>query len=326
MNRRQWLIAGAALAAASGLHAQTPRLRRVAIALPHAPDVPNEGISAFRKRMAELGWVDGRDIEYVYAYAYGDASRYEPVIAELLAQKPDVLFAYLQPMTLIAKKLTQDVPIVFAIVSNPEKIGLVAGLARPGGNVTGVSTRALELNGKRFELLREIKPGIQRVAVLVNPANPSTGKLYVESYQEYAGKLGVQLKTFEARSAEELSLAFDRMVREGVQALLGTAEPTYLLQLSKSLVSNAARVGLPAIYVDERYVDAGGLVSYGTDNVDQVRRGAPYVDKILRGAKPADLPVEEPTNFRMALNLKTAKALKLKIPQSILLRADRLIE
>ncbi len=275
MKRRQFLFSAVSLLAASGLHAQTPRLRRVAIAVPIAPDVPNEGLSAFRQRMTELGWDEGRNIEYVYAYAHGDATRYEPVIAELLAKRPDVLYAYFGTMALIAKKFTPDVPIVFTIVSNPEKSGLVASLARPGGNVTGASTRAFELNAKRVELLREIRPGIRRVAVLVNPAVPDTAKYAIDGYGEHVRKLGMQLLTAEARSEQELRPAFDRMVREGAQGLLGTADSTHLFQLRKSLVSSAARVNLPAIYVDERYVEAGGLLSYGTDNIDQLRRGAP---------------------------------------------------
>jgi putative ABC transport system substrate-binding protein len=326
MKRRQVLLSTVSMLATSGLHAQTPRLRRVAIAMPVAPEAPNEGIVAFRQRMAELGWVEGRNIEYVYAYAGGDARRYEPVIAELLAAKPDVLLAYFGPMALIAKRLTKEVPIVFTIASNPEEIGLVASLARPGGNVTGTSTRALELDGKRFELLREIKPGMQRVAVLVNPDVPEVARRFSESYAKIASKLGLQFMTVEARSAEELGPAFDRMAREGVQGMLGTADGTHLFQLRAAVVGHAARVAIPAMYVDERYVEAGGLVSYGTDNVDQTRRGAPYVDKILRGAKPADLPVEEPTKFRMALNLKTARALKIGIPQSVLVRADQVID
>ena len=275
MKRRQFLFSAVSLLAASGLHAQTPRLRRVAIAVPIAPDVPNEGLSAFRQQMTELGWYEGRNIEYEYAYAHGDATRYEPVIAELLAKKPDVLYAYFGSMALIAKKLTPDLPIVFTIVSNPEKSGLVASLARPGGNVTGASTRAFELSAKRVELLHEIMSGIRRVAVLVNPAVPDTAKYTIDGYGEHVRKLGMQLLTAEARSEQELRPAFDRMVREGAQGLLGTADSTHLFQLRKSLVSSAARVNLPAIYVDERYVEAGGLLSYGTDNIDQLRRGAP---------------------------------------------------
>ena len=326
MSRRRFLLSAVSLLAASGLHAQTPRLRRVAIAVPHASELPNEGLAAFRKRMSELGWVEGRNIEYVFAYAGGDPGRYEPVIAGLLAQKPDVLYAYWGGMALTARKLTRDVPIVFTIVPDPVEFGLVASLARPGGNVTGASTRAVELDGKRFELLREIKPGLQRVAVVVNPDAPMVAKRFMDSYGVIARKLGVQLLTVEARTAEEIPAAFDRMAREGAQGLLGTADPTHLFKMRAQLTSNAARVGVASMFGDERYVESGGLASYGTDNVDQIRRGATYVDKILRGAKPADLPVEEPTHFRMALNLATARKLKLTIPQSVLLRADQVIE
>lgn len=326
MKKRRFLLAAASLFAASRLQAQKPALRRVAIAIPHAADVPNEGVTTFRKRMGELGWVEGRNIEYVTDYANGDPARYAPVIAGLLAKKPDVLYAYFGAMTLIAMKQTREVPIVFSIAFNPEKVGLVASLARPGGNVTGTSTRANELDGKRVELLRELRPGIRRVAVLVNPAVPVVAQRFIDAYGRIAQALGLQLLTAEARTIEELAPAFERMLREGVQGVLGTADPTHLFEMRAALVGNAARAGLPAVYVDERYVEAGGLASYGTDNVDQIGRGAPYVDRILRGAKPADLPVEEPTNYRMAVNLKAARALGLKLPQALLLRADQVIE
>jgi putative ABC transport system substrate-binding protein len=327
MKRRQFLFSAASMLAAAGLHAQTPRLRRVAIAVPHASGIPNEGLIAFRKRMGELGWTEGRNIEYATAYAEGDPRRYEAVIAGLLAQKPDVLYTYFGNMALTAKKLTREVPVVFSITPDPVKYGLVASLARPGGNITGASTRALELDGKRFELLREIKPGIQRVAVVVNPGVPAVVKRVMDSYSAIAQKLGMQLTVVEARTAEEIPAAFDRMAREGAQGLLGTADPTHLYTMRAQLAVNATRVGIPAMFVDDRYVASGGLVSYGTDNVDQIGpRAATYVDKILRGAKPADLPVEEPTHFLLALNLATARKLKLTIPQSVLLRADQVVE
>jgi len=320
------VFSAASMLAAAGLHAQTPRLRRVAIAVPHASGVPNEGLVAFRKRLSELGWVEGRNIEYMFAYAGGDPRRYEPVIAGLLAQNPDVLYAYFGDMALTAKKLTREVPIVFTIVPDPVKYGLVASLARPGGNVTGASTRAIELDGKRFELLREIKPDLQRVAVVVNPGVPAVAKRFIDSYGVIARTLEVQLLTVEAPTAEEIPAAFDRMARAGAQGLLGTADPTHLFKMRAQLTSNAARVGVASMFVDDRYVESGGLASYGTHNVDQIgRRGATYVDKILRGVKPADLPVEEPTHFLLALNLATARRLKLTIPQSVLLRADQVI-
>lgn len=327
MGRRHFLLSATSLLAVSGLHAQSMPMRRVAIAVPHTSGVPNEGLVAFRKRMGELGWVEGRNIEYVFAYADGDPHRYEPVIAGLLAKKPDVLYAYFGPMALTAMKLTRDVPIVFSIMPDPAKSGLVASLARPGGNVTGASTRATELNAKRIELLREIKPDIQRVAVVVNPGDPEVASRNIDSYSVVTRRLGMQLLTVDVRTVQEIPAAFDRAAREGVQGLLGTADPTHLVTMRTQLAVNATRAGIPAMFVDERYVDSGGLASYGTDNVDQIGpRGATYADKILRGAKPADLPVEEPTHFLMALNLATARKLKLTIPQSVLLRADRMIE
>lgn len=258
MKKRQFLFSAASMLAVPGLHAQSTRVRRVAIAMPVARDVPNEGIIAFRQRLTELGWTEGRNIEYLHGYANGDALRYEPVIVELLAQKPDVLFAYFHPMALIAKKLTQQVPIVFAISSNPEESGLVASLAKPGGNVTGASTRAFELDGKRLALVREIKPGIQRVAVVVNPAVPEVANRFSEAYGKIARTLGVQIQTVEVRSEDEIGPAFDRMARDGVQGILGTADSTHLLKMRVALASNAARVAIPAMYVDDRYVEAGG--------------------------------------------------------------------
>lgn len=326
MHRRRVLAGMGLFALAPFARAQRSAMRRVAIAVPHAANVPNEGLTAFRQRLGALGWIEGRNVEYVTEYANGDPARYAPVIAGLLAKKPDVLFAYFQPMTLAAMKQTREVPIVFAIAINPEKSGLVASLARPGGNVTGTSTRANELDGKRIELLRALRPGLQRMAVLVNPANPAVAQRFIEDYGKIARTLGLKLLTAEARTIEETAPAFERMLREGVQGVLGTADPTHLFAMRTALVGNAARVGLPMVYVDERYVEAGGLASYGTDNVDQIARGSAYVDKILRGAKPADLPVEEPTNYRMSLNLRAARALGMKLPQALLLRADQVIE
>jgi len=325
VNRREVLVGAAAFAAASGLHAQSPRLRRVAIAQSDAPDPDNKDIRVFKNRLGELGWVEGGSIEYVQANAHGDSKRFQPAIAELLAQKPDVLFAVFGSMAKVASKLTQTVPIIFGIASNPEKDGLVTSLARPGGNVTGVSTRELELLGKRVELLMEIRPGIRRVAVLTSSNSPVTSKLYMQGYSEQAKKVGIELLTVEARSSEDLRPAFDRMSREGAQGMLGIADPAHRA-LRMQIVGHAARLRLPAVYIFEEYVEAGGLVSYGTDNVYQFRRAAVYVDKILRGAKPADLPVEEPTHFHLAVNLKAAREQGIKIPQTILVRADQVIE
>ena len=325
MKRRQLLLAAAALAVAPALRAQAPRMRRVAIAGPATIDVNARLAGPFKARLAELGWAEGRTVEYVHAAADGDGARYEPMIAGLLAQKPDVLLVTLGGMARVAKKLTQDVPIVFTIASNPEKAGLVASLGRPGGNVTGVSTRELELLGKRIELLKEIAPGMRRVAVLVNPTNPSMVKAYVDGYAQEARDAGLQLVTFEARSAEELGLVFERIGREGAQGILVTADAVHYA-LRSQVVRHASRLRLPGVYTVDEWVDAGGLASYGTNVADQFRRAAGFVDRILRGAKPADMPVEEPTNFELALNVKAAREQGIRLPQSVLIRATKVVE
>ena len=325
MKRRQWVLGAAALLAASHLHAQAPRLRRVAIGSPSAPDPATNDVTGAKKRLQELGWVEGRTIEYVHGYAHGDAKRWEPMIVDLLAQKPDVLFVVFGAMALIAMKHTKDVPIVFSISSNPEKVGLVASLAKPGGNVTGVSTREQELLGKRIELMREITPSLRRAAMLANPDSPGISKLYLESYSEHARKFGIEVKHYDARSTEELPAAFDRMRRDRMQGLLNIAD-AFQLRASKEVVANAARLRLTAVYTINNFVEAGGLASFGTNLRDQHRRAADYVDKILRGARPADLPVQEPTHFQLAVNLKAAREQGIKFPQSVLVRADQVIE
>lgn len=325
MRRRTFVLA--ALAAvpwwSSGARPQAARPRRVAIASPGRPN-PQQPSSVVQ-RLAELGWVEGRTIEYLRGYAYDDARRWEPMLAELLAQKPDVLVVVFTGMTQAAMKLTKDVPIVFAISSNPEKQGLVASLARPGGNVTGVSTREIELLGKRIELMREITPGIRRIAMLANPDNPQISKGYLEDYSAEARKLGIEVRPYDAKSEEELRPAFDRMGSDRMQGLLNIAD-TFQNRARKEIVAQAGRLRLTAIYTVSLFVEAGGLASFGTNVQDQFRRAAEYVDKILRGAKPADLPVQEPTRFQLAINLKAAREQGIKLPQSILLRADQVIE
>ena len=325
MKRRTLILGAGALATAPRLFAQAPRIRRVAYADPSTSTGVGKMREVFKARLGELGWAEGRNVEYRYGYANNDAKRYEPVLAELLAQKPDVIFAFWGPMALVAKKLTQEVPIVFAITSTPEQSGLVASLARPGGNVTGAATREREFPPKRVELLKEFVPGLRHFAVLANAGNPSGYKLWSDSYGEIAQKAGLQLTMLSARSANEFAPAVDGAIRAGAQAIVGIADVLHFTERDV-LAGQLARVRLPAVYPVDEYVEAGVLASYGIDNVDQFRRGAGYVDRILRGAKPADLPVEEPTSFSLAINLKASRALGLKAPQSVLLRATRVIE
>lgn len=300
-------------------------MRRVAIAGPGSTEVNTKLAAPFKARMTELGWVEGRTVEYVHAAADGDFRRHEPMIAGLLAHKPDALIVTFSPMARAAMKLTQTVPIVFTIASNPEKTGLVTSLGRPGANVTGVSTREMELLGKRVELLKEIAPALRRVAVLVNPTNPGMAKSYGDGYALHAREAGLQLTTLEAKSAEELGPAFERAGREGVQGILVTADAVHY-GLRSEVVRHASRLRLVGVYAVDEWVDSGGLASYGIDVADQFRRAAGFVDKILRGAKPAELPVEEPTNWELALNMKAAREQGIKLPQSVLVRATRVIE
>lgn len=321
MRRRAFIAA--TLAAPLIARAQPQRLRRVAIASPGRP-IPQQP-SWVVQRLEELGWVEGRTIEYLRGYAHDDARRWGPMIAELLARKPEVLVVVFSGMAQIAMKQTREVPIVFAISSNPEKQGLVASLARPGGNVTGVSTRDAELLGKRIELMREITPGIRRIAMLANPDSLQQTKFYLENYSAEARKFGIEVKPYDARSVEELATAFERMRSDGTQGLLNTAD-SFQVRARKELVAHAARLRLTAVYTQNGFVEAGGLASFGTNVQDQFRRAADYVDKILRGAKPADLPVQEPTHFQLAINLKAAREQGIRIPQLTLVRADQVIE
>lgn len=325
MNRRTLILGAGALAAASRIFAQGWRPRRVAIASPREPDPTNNDLTGAKKRLGELGWVEGRTIEYLDGFGQGETKRWEPMIVELLARKPDVLFVVFGAMAQIAKKHTKDVPIVFAIASNPEKSGLVASLARPGGNVTGVSTRELELLGKRVELMREIAPGIRRIAMLANPDSPEFSRIYLENYSKEAGRFGIEVKAYDARVPEDLRPAFDQMHRDRMQGLVNTADPSQL-RIRKEIAAEAARLRLTAVYTIIEFTEAGGLASFGTNLRDQLRRAADYVDKILRGAKPADLPVQEPNQFQLAVNLRAAREQDIKLPQSVLLRADEVIE
>jgi putative ABC transport system substrate-binding protein len=325
MKRRQAIFGAGALAVAPLLGAQAPRMRRIAYADPGNSSGIGQYRDVFKARLGELGWVEGRNVEYRYGYANNDPKRWEQVLAELLAQKPEVMFSFWGPMALVAKKLTQEVPIVFAIASNPEQQGLVASLARPSGNVTGASTRETEFAPKRVELLRELVPGLTRFAVLANMNNAGAFKTISERHAAIAQSAGLQLTMLSARSADEFAPALDGAVRAKAQAIVGIADVVHFTQRD-ALAAQLARVRLPAVYPVDDYVDAGVLASFGIDNADQFRRGAGYVDKILRGAKPADLPVEEPTSFTLAINLKTARVQGIKIPQSLLLRATRVIE
>jgi putative ABC transport system substrate-binding protein len=282
---------------------------------------------AFLQGLRDLGYVEGRNLVIEYRDAEGKPERLPALAAELVALKVDVIVAGNTPQTLAAKQATRTIPIVFSFALDPVTDGLVTSLARPGGNVTGLSFLAAELVGKRLELLTQAVPRVSRVAVLWQPGGQAerTEKDLQTAAEVAARALGVRLQFVEARGPADIDRAFSDMTRAraGALTVLGSA---MLFNQRRRLVDLAAKNRLPAVYGLREYVDAGGLMAYGTNGADLFRRAATYVDRILKGTKPADLPVEQPTKFDLIINLKTAKALGLTIPQTVLLQANQVIE
>ena len=282
-------------------------------------------LEAFRQGLRELGWVEGQNIVIEYRSAEGRFDRLPELAAELVRLKVDVVVAAPTPAALAAKHATGTVPIVGVSLTDPVGLGLIASLARPGGNVTGVSySVGTDIFGKDLELLKEAVPKVRRVAVLSNPDGPSQ-PLTIRNIKGAAQSLGLQLQLVEARGPGDFDGAFAAMARERVGALLVVTDPVFIPHRAR-LVNLVAKNGLPSIFTQRADVEAGGLMSYGPDFADLYKRAATYVDKILKGAKPADLPIEQPTKFELVINLKTAKALGLTIPSAVLRRADEVIQ
>jgi ABC-type uncharacterized transport system substrate-binding protein len=282
-------------------------------------------LAAFRQGLRDLGWVEGQNIIIEYRYAEGRSERLPDLAAELVRLKVDTIVAPTIQGATAAKNATGTIPIVMVAVGDPVGTGLIASLAHPGGNVTGLSfSVGVETYGKGLELLKETVPKVRRVAILWNPAN-LVNRLAIREVNVAARSLGVQLQLLEARGPSEFDGAFAVMAKKRPGALLVVSDTLFILHRTR-LADLAARNRLPAAYGAREYVDAGGLMSYGPSIADLYRRAATYVDKILKGAKPADLPVEQPTKFELVINLKTAKALGLTIPQSVLGRADEVIQ
>jgi ABC-type uncharacterized transport system substrate-binding protein len=279
-------------------------------------------LEAFRRRLRELGYIEGKNIILEYRDVEGKLDRVPELMAELIHLKVDVIVTSSTVMVRAAKKATQTIPIVFAGVSDPVESGLVASLARPGGNVTGLTNLAPQLGGKRLELLKEVFPEISCVATLWSSVGTGLGFRGVKAASEAAG---LQLQSLEVRSLNDFEGAFEAAIRERAQALLVNPHP--LINISRTrILEFAARNRMPAMYHVSEFVDAGGLMSYGEDFLDRYRRVATYVDKILKGANPGNLPIEQPTKFEFVINLKTAKALGFTIPPQVLMEADRVIK
>jgi putative ABC transport system substrate-binding protein len=275
--------------------------------------------------MQELGYVEGRDITFEYRFADGKPERLPALAAELVRLKVDVILAPSTSAAQAAKQATVMIPIVIATAGNPVGDGLIASLARPGGHVTGLTMLAgPEIGGKYLALLKETVPRVSRVAVLWNPYT-SPHAVVLREIEVAARSLGVKRQPLKVRGSDEIGSAFSTMTRERAEALVVLADPMFFSQRTE-IADLAAKGRLPAMYGLREHVEAGGLMAYATSTSDLFRRAATYVDKILKGTKPADLPIEQPTRFELVINLKTAKALGFTIPQSLLLRADQVIQ
>ena len=281
-------------------------------------------LHAFREGLRELGYVEGRDFILEYRSSGGQDQRFAELAAELVRLNVDVIVARGSPASLAAKNATPTIPIVMSRTGDPVRSGLVTNLARPGGNITGLSSQSVDTEAKRLELLRELTPGLKRIAALSNMGTPNSPPQWKE-IETAARSLGIESQLLDVRRPEDLQSAFDAASRQHADALV-VGQDGLLQSNRKRIVDLAMAHRLPAIYRSMEFVEAGGLIGYGPHYPDLYRRAAIYVDKILKGARPGDLPIEQPTRFELLINLKTAKALGLTIPRSILLRADQLVE
>jgi putative tryptophan/tyrosine transport system substrate-binding protein len=336
MERRTFLamVSGGLLAAPLAAEAQPAgKVHRIGFLSPSSPSDPERlaspfgagGLAAFRQGMRDLGYAEGQNLSIEPRWAEGRFERLPDLAVELVRLKVDVIVSVVTQATLAAKNATRTIPIVLVAAGDPVGSGLVPNLARPGGNVTGPSTMYAELAGKQLELLMKTAPKVSRVAVLWNPANAAWQVQMLRQTETAARALGLQRQLLEARGPDELEGAFAAMTRERANALLVQVDVIFALHAQR-IADLAAKHRVPAMYGAKEHVGAGGLMSYAPNVLDVFRRAATYVDKILRGAKPGDLPVEQPTTFELVINLKTAKALGLTIPPSVLARADQVVE
>jgi putative ABC transport system substrate-binding protein len=326
MNRRAFIATATAILVAplAADAQQAARVPRIGFLGNSTAALEANLVGPFREGLRDLGYVEGRNILIEYRWAEGKYERFPALIAEMIALKVDVIVTAGTPATLAVKKAAPSVPLVMVAVGDPIGVGLVASLARPGGNSTGLTSIAPELEGKRLELLREVVPRLSHIAVLWNPDN----SFHVGSLKEVraaAQVLGIKVQVLGVRVSEEFPAAFAAILRERPGALLVLADRLFLHNRAR-IVDFEARHRLPGVYAYRELVEAGGLMSFGPSYAGMHRRAAYYVDKILKGSKPADLPVEQPTTFELMINLKTAKALGLTIPPSVLQRADHIIQ
>jgi putative ABC transport system substrate-binding protein len=325
MRRRDFIAAvGGAVAGPLAARAQQPA-KQSTIGFLGSGTLEGQGqwVAAFLQRLRELGWIEGRNITIEYRWAEGNSDRADELAAELVRRRVDVIVTYANPIVLAVKRSTSTIPIVFAAAADPLGTGLVSTLARPGGNVTGLSVEATDLGSKRLELLRDVVPNFRRLGIMANVGN-SASVLEMREVQSASGTLGLEVKTLDIRQAEDIARAFDEL--KGHVDALYVCIDTILFANRIRIITLALAARLPTMFTTREAVKAGGLMTYGPSFPELFRRAGDYVDKILHGAKPEDLPVEQPTKFDLVLNLTTAKALGLTVPPSLLATADEVIE
>ena len=324
MRRREFIaLLGGAVARPLAVSAQQPKMPTIGFLSANAASAQTQWTAAFVQRLRELGWIEGRTVSIEYRWAEGRSERYTEIATEFVRLKVNLILTAGNEAAIAVKQATSVIPIVFAVAGDPVGTGLVASLARPGGNVTGLSLQFTDLAGKRLELLREVIPGLRRLAIIANINSPNAVK-EMREVQSTAPTLGLEVSTLEIRRAEDIA--------PRLEALKGRADALYVCgdpllntnRIPLNTLALAAR--LPTTHGLREQIEAGGLMSYGANFTDLFRRSADYVDKILRGTKPADLPVQQPTKFELIINLRTAKALGITVPTSLLARADEVIE
>jgi putative ABC transport system substrate-binding protein len=318
------LIGGATVTWPLAARGQPTKLPVIGLVSPFSRSDTTAWYRAFRQGLRDLGWIEGRSISIEYRYADGSSDRLPELIADLVQRKVDVIVTAVTNDALAAKAASREIPIVMAAAGDPVATGIVASLAHPGGNITGLSQMNPDLVGKRLELIKEIVPNPSPMAVLWNPDDPIS-RLTHDETQAPARKLGIEVHSFPVRDTVELDWALVESAKRRAAAIAMMPNPVFVTNL-KRIADFAARNSLPSMFHLREFADAGGLLSYGVDRSDLFRRAASYVDKILKGAKPADLPIEQPTKFELVVNLKTAEALGLTVPATLLATADEVIE
>ena len=329
MRRREFitLLGGAAAAWPLDARAQQPeRVRRIGVMISLAESDPEAqaNAAALREELQQLGWTEGRNIRTDYRWGVGDPERSRAAAKELLALSPDLIMPATTQMLAAVRQETSSVPVVFVNISDPVGTGFVESLARPGGNITGFTNFEYAMAQKWLQTLKEIAPNITRTAIITNPKNPNTA-LYLHAIEPAATSFAMQLAVTPVNDATEIERTLEAFAGESNGGLLVMPDPLTITHRDL-IVALAARHRLPAAYPYRVFVASGGLLSYGTDRIDIYRRAAAYVDRVLKGAKAGDLPIQQPTKFELVINLKTAKALGLTVPQTLLGRADEVIE